>query len=167
VFLKKTSESTTCSWLHCFLIEHVEKTWKNMEKNGSRYFSGQYIEDCDLWYVVILHFRRWKPWKLGQKRILINSTMTDVICFLVLQPNSTGCIKKRRPYQSNAGLLRSRCVIYWLGLLTDDTIINGAILLTFIGNIIGPMLEQVTKYRCIETMSWPAGRVVNTLDLQS
>jgi hypothetical protein len=32
VFLKKTSDSTTCSWLHCFLIEH-----------GGRYFSGQYI----------------------------------------------------------------------------------------------------------------------------
>jgi hypothetical protein len=27
------SESTTCSWLHCFLIEHVENTgkvWKKM-----------------------------------------------------------------------------------------------------------------------------------------
>jgi hypothetical protein len=38
VFLKKTSETTMCSWLHCFLIEHIENT----EKNGAYYFSGQY-----------------------------------------------------------------------------------------------------------------------------
>jgi c-di-GMP-related signal transduction protein len=41
------SETTTCSWLHCFLIEHVEnteKTWENTEKNGPHYFSGQYID---------------------------------------------------------------------------------------------------------------------------
>jgi hypothetical protein len=35
-FFKKLSECATCSWLHCFLIEHVENTENmgNMERNG-------------------------------------------------------------------------------------------------------------------------------------
>jgi hypothetical protein len=38
-----TSESTTCSWLHCLLLEHVENTEKNMGKKMAALFSDLYI----------------------------------------------------------------------------------------------------------------------------